>query len=134
MQRLVHVCGKYRIAQPIFCCINWTLIAHAIVIPFISELPQIYTANHATCPIKIRNITVQIYGNFWVTQQDKLLQFVDNSMEILKLFEVFFNPCKITGWDFNFIMNKCKRYIMSKMSCPVLYLWNVNDFTEKLYL
>ena len=32
-------------------------------------LPQIYTANHATFPIQIRKITVQIFGNFWVTQQ-----------------------------------------------------------------
>ena len=31
-------------------------------------LPQIYTANHATFPIQIRRITVQICGNFWVTQ------------------------------------------------------------------
>ena len=26
------------------------------------------TANHATFPIQIRKITVQICGNFWVTQ------------------------------------------------------------------
>ena len=32
------------------------------------KLPQIYTANHATFPILIRKITVQICGNFWVTQ------------------------------------------------------------------
>ena len=32
------------------------------------KLPQIYTANHATFPIQIRKITVQICGNFWVTQ------------------------------------------------------------------
>ena len=32
------------------------------------KLPQIYTANHATFPIRIRKITVQICGNFWVTQ------------------------------------------------------------------
>ena len=32
------------------------------------KLPEIYTANHATFPIWIRNITVQICGNFWVTQ------------------------------------------------------------------
>ena len=30
--------------------------------------PQIYTANHATLPIQIRKSTVQICGNFWVTQ------------------------------------------------------------------
>ena len=28
------------------------------------KLPQIYTANHATFPIRIRKITVQICGNF----------------------------------------------------------------------
>ena len=32
------------------------------------QLPQIYTANHATFPIQICKITVQICGNFWVTQ------------------------------------------------------------------
>ena len=32
------------------------------------KVPQIYTANHATFPIRIRKITEQIYGNFWVTQ------------------------------------------------------------------
>ena len=32
------------------------------------KLPQIYTANHATFPIRISKITVQIFGNFWVTQ------------------------------------------------------------------
>ena len=32
------------------------------------KLPQIYTVNHATFPIQIRKITVQICGNFWVTQ------------------------------------------------------------------
>ena len=34
----------------------------------VHKLPQIYTANHATFPIQIRKITVQICGNFWVTQ------------------------------------------------------------------
>ena len=32
------------------------------------KLPQIYVANHATFPIWIRIITVQICGNFWVTK------------------------------------------------------------------
>ena len=32
------------------------------------KLLQIYTANHATFPIRIRKITVQICGNFLVTQ------------------------------------------------------------------
>ena len=32
------------------------------------KLPQIYTANHATIPKRIREITAQICGNFWVTQ------------------------------------------------------------------
>ena len=34
----------------------------------IKKLPQIYTAKNATFPIRIRKITVQIFGNFWVTQ------------------------------------------------------------------
>ena len=32
------------------------------------KLPQIYTASHATFPIQTRKITLQIRGNFWVTQ------------------------------------------------------------------
>ena len=32
------------------------------------KLPQIYNANHATFPIRIRKMTVQIFDNFWVTQ------------------------------------------------------------------
>ena len=32
------------------------------------KLPRIYTANHATFPIRIRKITLQICGNFWVTE------------------------------------------------------------------
>ena len=31
------------------------------------KLQQINTANHATFPIQIHTITVQICGNFWVT-------------------------------------------------------------------
>ena len=32
------------------------------------KLPQIYTANNATFPIRIRKIIVQICSNFWVTR------------------------------------------------------------------
>ena len=32
------------------------------------KLPQMYTDNNATFPIRIRKITVHICGNFWVTQ------------------------------------------------------------------
>ena len=32
------------------------------------KLPQLYTANLATFPIRIRKITVHICGTFWVTQ------------------------------------------------------------------
>ena len=34
----------------------------------VHKLPQIHTANHATFPIQIRIITVQICGILWVTQ------------------------------------------------------------------
>ena len=34
----------------------------------IQKLPQIYTANNAIFPIRIRKLTVKICGNFWVTQ------------------------------------------------------------------
>ena len=32
------------------------------------EVAANFTSNHATFPIRIRKITVQICGNFWVTQ------------------------------------------------------------------
>ena len=35
------------------------------------KLPQTYTANDATFPIRLHKITVQICGNFWVTQYYK---------------------------------------------------------------
>ena len=35
------------------------------------KLPEIYAANHATFPIRIRKITVPICGNFWVTQYNR---------------------------------------------------------------
>ena len=47
--------------RPVF---NQQIYVHAAY----TELPQIYTAGHATFPIRIRKITVQICGNFWVTQ------------------------------------------------------------------
>ena len=42
----------------------------AIVVSYrvTQKLPQLYTANYATFPLQIRKITVQIGGNFWVTQ------------------------------------------------------------------
>ena len=41
------------------------------------KVPQIYTANHATFPIRIRKITVQISGNFWVTQYIEIQEFAN---------------------------------------------------------
>ena len=41
---------------------------HNYVVLADPEVTQIYTANHTTFPIQIRKITVQICGNFWVTQ------------------------------------------------------------------
>ena len=38
------------------------------------KLPQIYSVNHATVPIKIRKIIVQICGNFLVTQYNVCVQ------------------------------------------------------------
>ena len=35
----------------------------------VHKLPQIYTANQATFPIQMRKISVQICGNFRVTQE-----------------------------------------------------------------
>ena len=39
------------------------------------KLPQIYTANHTTFPIRLRKITVQICGNFWVTQYNSNVHY-----------------------------------------------------------
>ena len=48
---------------------GWIGLENMIKIHWVTQkLPQIYTANHATFPIRIRKITVQICGNFWVTQ------------------------------------------------------------------
>ena len=41
-------------------CIRWYWVKQ--------KLPQICTENHATFRIRIRIITVQICGNYWVTQ------------------------------------------------------------------
>ena len=38
----------------------------------IQKLPQMYTSNHATFPIRIRKITVQICGNIWITQYNHI--------------------------------------------------------------
>ena len=48
------------------------------------KLPQIYTANHATFPIGIRKITVQICGNFWVTQNiERMNEVADKNSDPL---------------------------------------------------
>ena len=49
------------------------------------KLPQIYTANHATFPIHIRKITVQIRGNFWVNQYG-ILENVAHAGRKMRLF------------------------------------------------
>ena len=52
--------------------IFWTVQMYWVT----QKLPQIYTANHAIFPIRIRKITVQIFDNFWVTQyMDNLIIF-----------------------------------------------------------
>ena len=44
------------------------ILRHIFIYWVTQKLAQIYTANHATIPIRICKITVQICGNFWVTQ------------------------------------------------------------------
>ena len=39
-------------------------VAYVLGDPEVAALPQIFTANHATFPLRIRKITVQICGNF----------------------------------------------------------------------
>ena len=42
---------------------------HTVSLYWVTQkLPQIYTANHATFPIRIRKTTVQIFGNIWATK------------------------------------------------------------------
>ena len=61
------------------------LSAHDVKYWVTQKLPQIYTANHATFPIQIGKITVQICGNFWVTKYrvelDKLYKVVQPSKQ-----------------------------------------------------
>jgi len=40
------------------------------------KLLHIYTANHATFPIQIRKITVQICGDFWVHSKNGIKRFL----------------------------------------------------------
>ena len=58
---------------------SYTLFAYTLLFIFADSVrletyqywvtqKQIYTANHATFPIQIRKITVQICSNFWVTE------------------------------------------------------------------
>ena len=59
--------SNFVIAVCIAACNVWFII---FINQWVTQkLPQIYTANYATFPIRIRRITVQICGNFWVTQQ-----------------------------------------------------------------
>ena len=51
----------------------------------VHKLPQIYTANHATFPIQILKITVQICGNFWVTQYAYINRFIELLFAVEKI-------------------------------------------------
>ena len=52
------------------------------------KLPQIDTVHHATFPIKIRKIIVQICGNFWVTQ--KVIPGTVSSLQIIPVIRYLF--------------------------------------------
>ena len=60
------------------------------------KLPQISTANHATFQIRIRKITVQICGYFWVTQYI-LLQFLLARRTHLRSLNFYFSALKRRG-------------------------------------
>ena len=61
--------------REISVCVNFLYANHRVrLMPWFiyywvtQKLPQIYTANHATFPIQIHKIAVQICSNFWVPQ------------------------------------------------------------------
>ena len=64
------------------------LLSHLIVTYYwvTQKLPQIYTANHATFAIRIRKITVQICGNFLVTQYIPCVQEVVTPIYIMSYY------------------------------------------------
>ena len=68
---LTFVNGDLKIVSkktPVFLHACATISEVHLIYWVTQKLPQIYTANHATFPIRMRKITVQICGNFWVTQ------------------------------------------------------------------
>ena len=75
---------------------NGVIVAAEIRYWVTQKLPQIYTANYATFPIRIRKITVQICGNFWVIQDEikmvSLVAFTSMNIEYPyqdKYFKIF---------------------------------------------
>ena len=74
------ICVLYHIVQRIhILCVNQSKAPSSQLKPSFSywvtqKLPQTYTANPATFPMQIRKFTVQICGNFWVTQYIYFLQ------------------------------------------------------------
>ena len=85
-----------------------------IVICWVTQkLPQIYTENHATFPIRIRKITVQICGNFWVSQYvcpllnahslvGPVCRFVKLLLVSQSQTQLFFLGENLFNWTFNF--------------------------------
>ena len=74
------------------------------------KLPQIYTANHATFPIRIPIITVQNCGNFCVTMYSMLnIIFILNFVMIYKNLDLILRS-KISNLECDLI-RKCPLYI-----------------------
>ena len=71
---------RYKFLFPVYAqgyIIRWFLNKTHIWVKYwvTRKLPQINAANHATFPKQTRKITVQICGNFWVTQYNMFKKF-----------------------------------------------------------
>ena len=75
-----------------------------------------YTENHATVPIQIHTITVQICGNFWGTQYmfEGVGQQGDSGKQddTEKTLLFFLNPAKAPGFELYIKENICRKCII----------------------
>ena len=94
------------------------LLADFIAAIYWVKLPQIYTENHATFPIQIRKITVQICGNFWVTQA-----WIKYGSEMLLTLEFSFGILLVHPYSFQ--LNRLRS--MKKATC-----FNIQNYSHEL--
>ena len=87
------------------------------------ELPQIYAANHANFPIQIRKITVQICGNFWVTQYHSFTLPAGGSMRLSGKLSLQ-DQSELTNrlWEYIYIYKEADLIFLSSLLCLLLKL------------